>query len=161
MPVIQIETIIHAPIDRVFNLARSIDLHQVSAGKTNEKAIAGKTTGLIELGDEVTWQARHFGVQQKLSVRITAMNRPHDFTDQMIRGAFKRFDHQHQFFSESDQTTRMVDVFDYTSPFGLLGKMADALFLKRYMTEFLNERNQVIKAVAESEKWKAVLGVNE
>ncbi|MFD2602510.1 hypothetical protein [Flavobacterium suzhouense] len=45
----------------------------------------------------------------------------------------------------------MIDVFDYTSPFGLLGRMADVLFLKHYMAKLLTERNRVIKEYAEDD----------
>ncbi|WP_317124917.1 hypothetical protein [Chryseobacterium nematophagum] len=47
---IYLETIINADIHKVFDLARDIDLHQKSTQKTNEKAISGRITGLIEEG---------------------------------------------------------------------------------------------------------------
>lgn len=43
----------------------------------------------------------------------------------------------------------MTDIFDYQSPLGILGKVADVLFLKRYMSKFLSKRNEVIKLYAE------------
>ncbi len=67
----------------------------------------------------------------------------------MVKGAFKRFDHNHYFIPIGDTTT-MIDVFDYTSPLGLLGFIADLLFLKAYMTRLLRERNKAIKAIAQS-----------
>jgi len=159
MPFIEIETVIIAPANRVFDLARSIDLHQISAGNTHERAVSGKTSGLIEKGDEVTWEARHFGVKQRLMVEIIQMEYPTIFTDRMLKGAFKRFDHQHIFIPEKDHT-RMIDVFDYTSPLGLLGKLADFLFLKTYMRRFIERRNSEIKTYAESDKWQTVPGMN-
>lgn len=149
MPVIELTTSIAAPIERVFDLARSIDLHIASTVGTGERAVAGVTSGLIGPGDEVTWRARHFGVWQKLTVRITAFERPTRFTDTMLRGAFRCMEHNHIFEASSAGTT-MRDVFTYESPLGILGRIADFLFLKRYLRAFLLERNRVIKGVAES-----------
>jgi ligand-binding SRPBCC domain-containing protein len=148
MPTIHISTNIHAPIELVFDLARSIDLHQISTEKTQEKAIAGKTSGLIELHETVTWRAKHFGIYQTLTTKITAFDKPNYFVDEMVQGAFKNFVHTHK-FEEVPEGTIMTDVFDYQSPLGIIGKMADVLFLKNYMTRFLMKRNEVIKVYAE------------
>ena len=156
MPRIELKTIIKAEKQIVFDLARSIDLHEISTKQTNEKAIGGITSGLIELGQTVTWRAKHFGIYQKLTVRITNFRNPTYFTDEMLSGAFKKFKHEH-FFEDIDQGTLMTDVFDYTSPLGILGKLADKVFLEKYMTIFLDRRNQTIKEFAESGKWKSVL----
>jgi ligand-binding SRPBCC domain-containing protein len=149
MPVISLETHISAPIEIVFDLSRSIDLHVESTAQTNERAVAGRTSGLIGLGEDVTWEATHFGVRQQLTTKITQYDRPHHFCDSMVSGAFSRFDHDHHFVSAGTQTL-MKDAFDYNSPFALLGQIADALFLKRYMTRLLQIRNDVIKSIAES-----------
>jgi ligand-binding SRPBCC domain-containing protein len=95
MPKIELETIINAPIERVFDLARSIDLHAETLSHTNEKAIAGVTKGLINLGETVTWEATHFFVKQQLTSKITVCERPNRFSDTMVSGAFARFDHDH------------------------------------------------------------------
>lgn len=156
MPIIRIETKISAPQSIVFDLSRSIDLHKISTQPTNEEAIAGVTSGLIKKDEWVTWRARHFGIYQKLTSRITKFKKPDYFVDEMEKGAFKRFKHEHIFRSIEEQTL-MEDVFDYESPLGILGRMADILFLKSYMTRLLESRNQTIKAFAESERWREVL----
>ncbi len=152
MPVIELSTAIRAPKERVFDLARSIDAHQDSTGATDERAVAGVTRGLIGLGDEVTWEARHFGVRQRLTVRVTAFDRPKHFQDVMIFGAFKRMIHDHE-FAEHGAETLMRDRFDFNSPLGILGTMADWLFLESYMRRFLVRRNEVLKQLAESAEW--------
>ena len=151
MPVIEIETRIDAPIETVFDLARSIDLHVQSTAHTHEKAVAGCTTGVISLGESVTWEATHFGVKQRLATKIVQFDRPRHFRDSLVSGAFKRFDHDHHFESVAGQTL-MKDTFDYTSPFGILGRIADFVFLRRYMSRLLRTRNDLIKSVAESGK---------
>ncbi len=153
MPIIRIKTKINAPIERVFDLARCIDLHTESMSENKEKAVAGKTKGLIDKDETVTWEAVHFGIKQKLTSKITIFNRPHQFRDSMVKGAFKRFDHDH-FFEVKNLQTIMKDVFDYDSPLGFLGNIADVLFLESYMTKLLESRNALIKTVAESDDWK-------
>lgn len=153
MPIIKLETMIDAPVERVFDLSRCIDLHAESMGRHREKAVGGMTSGLISLGESVTWEAVHFGLKQNLTSEITVFDRPRHFRDSMLSGAFKRIDHDH-YFEPAASGTLMRDVFDYTSPLGFLGSIADALFLERYMTRMLAERNAVIKQIAESEGWR-------
>lgn len=156
MPTIHLETTIESKIDICFNLSRSIDLHKISTSHTNEEAIAGKTSGLIELNETVTWRAKHLGVNQTLTSVITQLDFPYFFVDEMQKGIFKAFRHEHH-FKEVNGITTMVDVFIYQSPFGILGKLADFLFLKKYLTGFLIRRNLMIKLYAESNQWKEIL----
>ncbi|MCG8599683.1 MAG: SRPBCC family protein [Verrucomicrobiales bacterium] len=156
MPLIRLETRIAAPVDRVFDLARSIDAHSASTTGTDERAVAGRTSGLIERGETVTWEARHFGVRQKLTSRITEMNRPEMFVDEMVRGAFSSIRHVHRFEQKGDLTL-MHDEFQFSAPLGILGRLAEVLFLTRYMERFLRKRNAVLKALAESDGWRGFL----
>src|SRR5712664_2392717 len=128
MPLIELSTVIRAPRERVFDLARSIDAHQDSTGGTQERAVAGITKGLIGMNGEVTWEALHFGVRQKLTVRITAFDRPRHFQDLMISGAFKSMVHDHD-FTEHPAGTLMMDRFEFQSPLGILGMIVDRVFL--------------------------------
>jgi ligand-binding SRPBCC domain-containing protein len=156
MPVIKLATLIAAPIERVFDLARSIDLHVDCTRRTGERAVAGVTSGLIGPGQEVTWRARHLGIWQSLTVRITVVERLTHFADVMVRGAFSRMKHQHNFEACADGTI-MRDLFAYHAPVGVLGSIADFLFLKRYMQSLLMERNRVIKQTAELDAWMQYL----
>jgi ligand-binding SRPBCC domain-containing protein len=154
MPVIEIKTRILAPPERCFDLSRSVELHVQSTSRSGERAIAGVTHGLLGLGEQVTWRARHFGIWQNLTSRMTIFDRPRYFRDSMVSGAFTRFDHDH-FFVKVNDYTEMRDVFDYTSPLGPLGRIADMLVLERYLARFLAERNQTIQRIAESDEWRA------
>lgn len=156
MPEINLHIAIDAPKERVFDLARSIDLHQLSTSQTDERAISGRTNGLIQMGETVTWRARHFGIYQNLTSKIVQYDRPCSFTDEMVEGIFKSFEHQH-YFSETEKGTLMIDRFYFQSPLGILGKLADKLFLTKYMRRLLIIRNQVIKEAAESNKWRDFL----
>ncbi|TBM99758.1 cell division protein [Hyunsoonleella flava] len=148
MPLIEIETHIECDIQTCFDVARDIDIHKESLKHTGEIAIAGKITGLIELGEWVSWEAKHFGFVQHLTSRITEFESPIFFVDEMVFGAFKSFRHEH-IFKEKDSGTIMIDKFYFESPLGILGHAANTLFLKRYMLKLLKTRNAVIKNKAE------------
>jgi ligand-binding SRPBCC domain-containing protein len=156
MPTIHLTTFVAAPAQRVFDLARSIDLHRKSMAHTDEVAIAGTTSGLIGLHETVTWKARHLRKVRILKSKITAMEPPLSFTDEMVDGDFKSFRHDHH-FKKIDNGTLLIDVFTYEAPYGGLGRLADKLFLTRYMKTLLEKRNQAIKEYAESDKWKFIL----
>lgn len=158
MPVIELTTIINAPIERCFDLARSIDLHKLSTTGTEEEAIAGVTSGLIGKGQRVTWRARHFGIPQTLTSEITQFDYPHHFRDEMINGAFKLIKHDHLFLQAGDDTV-MKDKFYFESPGGILGAIFNKLVLTRYLTVLITGRNKMIKEVAESERWRTILSV--
>lgn len=149
MPTIRLVTQINAPVERCFDLARSVDAHTDSTVRTQERAIGSVTAGLLARGDVVTWEAVPFGVRQRLTVRITELDRPHRFVDELVRGAFRELRHVHEFV-ERDGGTRMVDTFAFASPFGPVGRLVHALVLTRYMRAFLRERNTYLKRVAEA-----------
>jgi ligand-binding SRPBCC domain-containing protein len=152
MPEIILTTIIKAPIETCFDLSRNIDLHKISTQGSDEEAIAGVTTGMIGMGEEVTWRATHLGIRQTLSSRITAFEYPYHFRDEMVKGLFKCIRHDHNFTSENGNTV-MTDIFRYESPCGILGKVADWLFLKKYLEQLLVRRNKVIREYAENGLW--------
>lgn len=148
MATIHLTTSIHAPINACFDAARSVDAHLSSAIGTNEKVIAGRMTGLFEAGDIVTWEARHLGIRQRLTVEISRMIEPTFFEDKMLKGAFKSMRHEHH-FAEGNGFTMMTDLFQYETPFGILGALFDKLYLESYMRRFLQKRNLHLKRVLE------------
>ena len=156
MPTITITTIVDATPELCFDLSRSIDLHTISTKQTGERAVAGATSGVINLNETVTWKAKHFGIWQHLTSKITEYSRPAYFVDEMVKGTFARFRHEHHFKKQNNQTI-VIDIFDYTSPLGILGSAADKLFLKTYMYKLLLERNRVIKEYAETDKWQEII----
>jgi ligand-binding SRPBCC domain-containing protein len=152
-----------APRERVFDLARSIDAHVASTPGTDERPVdrdGGKTRGLMQLGDEVTWRARHLGVVQHLTSKIVQYDRPGHFRDSMVKGAFAGFDHDHYFDDDGAGGTLMRDVFVFRSPLGALGRIADRVFLERYMRRLLEERARILKELAEgpADTWRPFLG---
>jgi ligand-binding SRPBCC domain-containing protein len=153
MPVIHLTTFIAAPAERVFDLSRSIDVHKKSLAHTREEAVAGVTSGLISENETVTWKARHLGKTRVLKVKISSMQSPLAFTDEMVSGDFRQMKHEHHFKAIKNGTL-MIDLFSFESPWGAAGKLVNYLFLTRYLRKLLERRNQAIKELAEGDKWK-------
>jgi ligand-binding SRPBCC domain-containing protein len=156
MPNIHLTTFIAAPIERVFDLARSIDLHKKSMAHTGEQAVAGTTMGLIGMGETVTWKAKHLMKTRIMKIRISEMVKPFSFVDEMAEGDFKSYRHQHH-FKQIDNGIFMIDIVDFESPYGKIGSLLNTLYLTKYLRTLLETRNQFLKNFAESNKWKDLL----
>ena len=152
-------TVIDAPIRRCFDLSRSVEVHLHSNVHCGEQALAvgGITSGLVGMSEQVTWRAKHFGIWQNLTSKTTALKSPTYFQVTMVRGIFRSMQADHLFQSLQSGATEMKDIFSIAAPLPLLGPLAEALFLKRYMLALLRERNAVIKRIAESSEWKKYL----
>jgi ligand-binding SRPBCC domain-containing protein len=154
-------TVIRAPITRVFDLARSIEVHLLGNTHFGEQATAGTRSGLIGPGESITWRARHFFIRQNLTSAITAFDSPRYFQDTMLRGAFRSMQHDHHFRElptpDGSPLTEMRDDFRVSAPLGPLGWIAERLILRRYMRNLLRERNIIIQQVAESNAWQQYL----
>jgi len=142
METIILETQINAPAEVCFDLIRDARIHTEITGQTNENAVVG-------LGQMVTFEGTHFGMRQRLTVKVTAFERPTLFIDEMIEGRFRSFKHIHE-FTETDGLTMMRDTVEWTSPLGILGKIGDRLVIRRHLTSLVSGRNARLKAIAES-----------
>jgi ligand-binding SRPBCC domain-containing protein len=145
---IVIETSIAAPIERVFDIARDIDVHVASQQGRREEAIAGRTTGRIGLGETVTFKARHLGVTMTLTSLVTALEPPTRFVDEQVSGPFAAFRHEHVFRATATGTV-MTDDWIHRSPLGLVGRIVDAVVLDRYLRRQLIARGKGIARIAE------------
>lgn len=151
MTTINLNTKINAPIDKVFDLSRNIDVHMQTMSYTQEKAIAGRRAGCIELNETVRWRGKHFGVYIEHESIISVLKKPTYFVDEMIDGHFKWLKHEHLFKEENGQTI-MVDKFAYQTPFGILGCLFNKLLLKKHLTLILEKRSEQIKKLAEQKQ---------
>jgi ligand-binding SRPBCC domain-containing protein len=155
MPNIHLTTFIAAPIERVFDLARSIDLHKKSMSDYGEQAVSGITTGLIGINETVTWKAKHLFRMRFLKMKISEMNRPFSFVDE-IEGDFKSFRHQH-YFKQIENGIFMIDILDFETPYGSLGQLVNQFYITGYLQKLLELRNEMIRNYAESNKWRDLL----
>jgi len=149
MSQIILETLINASAEICFDLMRDIRIHAQTTAQTNEKAVAGVTDGMISVGQTVTFEGTHFGIRQRLTVKVVEFDRPRLFVDEMTEGSFKTFKHRHEFFPQNRRTL-MRDTLTWTSPFGVLGKIVDKLLLERHLIDLVSTRNSKLKEIAES-----------
>ncbi|MEU2613932.1 SRPBCC family protein [Micromonospora sp. NPDC007271] len=148
MPRIELATDVQAVPETVFDACLDVDLHTESMGTSAERAIGGVTTGRLAAGDAVTWEARHFGLPWRMTVRITDYRRPHGFTDEQVSGPFGRWRHEHSFTPNSakSSTTIMRDVIDFTAPMGPVGGLVASLILRPYLQRLIARRNAYLAA---------------
>jgi ligand-binding SRPBCC domain-containing protein len=156
MPTIHLTTFIAAPAERVFDLSRHIGLHKESMASFREEAVAGTRFGLIEKDETVTWKAKHFFRERMLRVKVTEMSKPSMFVQEQAEGNFRMMKHEH-YFKPCDNGTIVIDLFHFESPYGVLGRWFNELWLTRYLRKIIELRNNVIKQYAESGKWKKFL----
>ncbi len=160
MATIRLSAEVRAPVERCFDLARSVDFHLISTRGTGERVIAGRHAGLLALHEEVTWEARHFGVRQRLTSRITQFTRPSHFRDSQVRGAFAWFHHDHH-FDPIASGTRITEVFEFRAPLGVAGRLAERLVLTAYMERFLSRRLGLLQQALETDWWEHFLPAGE
>ncbi|MCI2956326.1 SRPBCC family protein [Agromyces atrinae] len=137
-----------APREALFDLSLDIDTHVASMAGTDERAVAGVTSGAIGLGESVTWRARHFGIVWNMTSTVTALDRPSRFVDEQTRGPFRSFRHEHLFIERGTGST-MIDRIEASAPLGPLGTLAERLALERHLRRLIAERNRVLVARAE------------
>jgi ligand-binding SRPBCC domain-containing protein len=151
MTILVVETLIDAPPHACFDAARDLRLHTCTTRHTRERVIAGPTSGLMSLGDSVTFEAVHFGIRQRLSARIVEFDPPRGFIDEMTQGAFASMRHIHE-FEKRGQSTLMRDTLQWITPVGVVGVLFDAAVLKRHMRRFLHRRNRELKRIVEKQQ---------
>ena len=156
MSSIHLTTFIAAPVNRVFDLARSIDFHRHSMSKYKEEAVAGTRFGLIEKNETVTWKGKHILKTRYYRSEVTDMKRPHLFIDEQVKGDFKMMKHVHH-FKPCDNGTIMIDLVEFEAPFGSFGKLFNRLYLGSYIKKLLEQKNNMLKQVAESDQWRKFL----
>ncbi len=135
------------PRERLFDLARSIDAHVESQLAAGEQAVGGVTSGLIGEGQEVTWQAQHFGLPLQMTSRITSLEYPQSFTDEQVKGPFKSFRHVHEFEATATGSI-MTDRVEFTAPFGPAGRLVEKLILRQYLERLIRDRGNFLASAS-------------
>lgn len=142
---------IAASPEECFDLSLDVEAHASSMARSGERIVGGRATGVMALGDTVTWQARHFGVPFRMTSTITEWTRPGRFVDEQVKGPFARWWHEHLFDGDG-QMTRMTDRVSYRAPAGPLGSVIDRAVLTTYMRQLILERSAWLKVELENPK---------
>ena len=160
MKIVTHEIEIHAPIERVFDLARSVNLHVKSVENVQEEIVGEIKRGLVQLGDEITWHGRYLGFMHTVTFRITAWNPPWYFCNSLVKGLFLKMDHHYSFHAAGDVTV-MSDVLNYVMPYGFMGQIFDSFLMRPHLRHFLAERARFLKTVAEGDEWQRYLNAEK
>ena len=156
MPKLFVKTEINADINICFDLARDIGFYYQSLQKPTEIPISGKTSGLVEMGDYITWETNHLHLMQHLTLKISEFIKPSLFVDNLVEGEFKSYRHEHR-FQKIENGTLMTDVFYFESSYSILGKFVDYVFLKKHFRKLLENRNNSLKQKAEELSLQKIL----
>lgn len=140
MPRIELVTEIPSSPEACFELSLSVDAHQASMSDSGERVVEGVKSGVMRLGDTVTWRARHFGIPFTMTSVISEFDAPRRFVDEQTSGPFRRWWHEHR-FDAIPSGTLMTDVVEFESPGGPVGRTVNRILLTRYMTRLLARRN--------------------
>lgn len=140
-----LERVVSAPPEAVFELSLDVGMHVASQSSHGERVASGRSFGLLEEGEQITWSARHFGLRFRMTSLVFDVERPRRFRDRQVRGPFGSFLHTHE-FEPFDGATLMRDTIEFRSPLGPVGKLVDALVMRRHLIRVITERNDAISA---------------
>ena len=152
-----LERMIAAPVERVFALSLDVGVHVDSMAAHDERVVAGVGAGRMAEGDTVTWEARHFGIRFRMTSLVFDVDEPHAFSDRQIHGPFAEFRHRHTFTparppgtpeSSGEHATLMRDEIMFRSPFGPIGRVVDALVMRRHLVRLIQQRGDTLAALA-------------
>lgn len=144
----ELETLIAAPQQAVFDAALDIDAHLASMESSAEEAVGGVTSGSIGLGETVTWRAKHFGITWRMTSKITELDEPHSFVDEQVRGPFKLFRHEH-ILEQTASGTKMTDRIVFDAPLGPIGDLIEKVVLGSYIPKLIRHRNDFLRTELE------------
>jgi ligand-binding SRPBCC domain-containing protein len=156
MPKIHVTTFINAPIERVFNLSRSLALSKMAIKGGTEQLLSSSSANMLGAGETITLRAKHLGKTREITARVTDFTLPDGYAEEQIKGDLKSYRHEYH-FKKVDNGTIMIDLVEYEGPRDVAGSLAGKFFLKSYFEENIKKKNELIRQYAESEKWKAVL----
>jgi ligand-binding SRPBCC domain-containing protein len=145
---------IGAPIERCFLLATDVELTRQTL---KMRPAAGRTAGKVVGGDRTVWRGWLLGLPYVHESVVTRYELPGFFQDTMVRGLFRRFQHEYQFIEIGGQTL-LIDRVRFSLPLGMVGRVAGRRLLVPYVVKVLRRRLMRLKLVAESEEWRMYLG---
>lgn len=156
MPSLHLTTFIAAPAERVFDLSRNLAVWKYIFNSRKELFSSGAGSGLVTKGETVTITVKHAGKTRSAMLRVTELQRPGSFIEELVKGDLQHYRHEHHFKS-AENGTIMIDLVDFGVPRDIIGRIVGKLYLKNYVQQLIQKRNETIRQYAETEKWRAVL----
>lgn len=97
-------------------------------------------------GALIDYVIRLYGKHLRWTTLITHFDPPHAFADVQLRGPYSFWHHTHTFI-ETDDGTVVTDEVRYAMPFGLIGRIAEHLVVKRQLKKIFDFRERQTEAI--------------
>jgi ligand-binding SRPBCC domain-containing protein len=101
--------------------------------------VKSSTDNVVRHGTRISYTIRWLGLPVRWESLIARYERGVVFADQMLRGPYKSWYHTHE-FNEVPEGVEMTDRVVYEMPFGLLGRLAHALMVRRQLNAIFDHR---------------------
>jgi ligand-binding SRPBCC domain-containing protein len=148
MTVIEKKITIAAPIEAVFDFhLDQKNLGLMSPPWMKTKLIHESGEGQNKMIEVEMTMYRAF--RSRWVVRISEYDRPVRLTDLMISGPMKYFRHERTFSQPCASLTELKDHLEYEPPFGMIGRLADKISVKKMMEDMFEYRHQRTKEILE------------
>jgi ligand-binding SRPBCC domain-containing protein len=136
---LQRQQLLRAPLDAVFDFfSNAHNLEQITPGWLHFRVL---TENPIEMkpGARIRYRLRIAGVPVRWDTCITHWEPGESFVDRQERGPYRLWIHTHHFESTAEGVL-MRDTVRYALPFGLLGRLAHALWVRGALAEIFDYR---------------------
>jgi ligand-binding SRPBCC domain-containing protein len=152
---------IDAPIAQVF--AFHLDTRNAARiAPPGQRVLSVEGTFPLRLGSEVRLRARQLPLPwaQTWVVRVAVVEEPTLIVDELLRGPFAAWRHEHRFAELPGGRTRLTDHVTYELPGGALGRIANALAGRRLLLATFRSRQRRARALLEAEVRRNTLSAN-
>lgn len=98
----------------------------------------------MRCGTLIDYRLRLHGVPIRWRTRIVAWEPPERFVDVQLRGPYALWEHTHTFEPDGAHAVVIRDRVRYALPFGALGRLAHALFVRRDLERIFDYRRRAV-----------------
>jgi len=115
----------------------------------------------MHTGTLIDYSVKILGFRRHWRTLITDYNPPEEFADIQLKGPYTFWHHTHRFIDRGSDTT-IIDEVRYIVPFGILGRLINAIIIRRQLDAIFDYRAEVIArkfGVVSNHRFKASMGV--
>ncbi len=125
---------IPSTIDKVWDFVSSpMNLKEITPASMNFIVTSHSIPEKIYAGMMITYKVSPvLGIPLNWCTEITQVSHLQYFVDEQREGPYRIWHHQH-ILEEIQGGVRMIDIIHYKVPFGILGKLANILFVKKQL----------------------------
>lgn len=145
--VLERRQVVPLPIERTFDFFDDPrNLARITPGWLAFRVLHEGPLAMRE-GLEIDYEIRPLIVPRRWTSRITRYHPPVAFVDEQVRGPYAFWRHQHAFRALCDDATEVTDRVEYGLPFGVLGEVAHALFVRKRLEAIFRYRERAVEAI--------------